>query len=300
MSNQIILKKSSVGAKVPVAGDLTYGELALNYADGKLYFKNSSNAINSFGSSSATETLSNKTLSNPTIDGTITSTGTGTPTLTSSTNINLTAANAVVVTSSPFRVASFTTTTRNALSSSNGDIIYNTTTGKINAYQSGSWGAVGEVSLAGTETLTNKTLAGVTITGTLIANGSAGTNGQLLASTGSGLQWVTRNNAALAALTDVSISNPIAQQVLKYNGTQWINADNDQAVASAVFATSQADLGLVTDNVLAFSEDLGFVNDIAYFIYDMGQLRLDGIVSLSNLDQSVKADYTAIAIIFGF
>lgn len=36
---QVILKKSSVTAKVPVAGDLVYGELALNYADGKLYFK---------------------------------------------------------------------------------------------------------------------------------------------------------------------------------------------------------------------------------------------------------------------
>ena len=58
MSNQIILKKSSVGAKVPVAGDLTYGELALNYADGKLYFKNSSNAIQSFSSAAASVTLS--------------------------------------------------------------------------------------------------------------------------------------------------------------------------------------------------------------------------------------------------
>jgi len=210
MSNQIILKKSSVGAKVPVAGDLTYGELALNYADGKLYFKNASNQIQSFTNDSTT------------------------------------------------------------------------------------------VTLAGTQTLSNKTLAGVTITGTLIANASAGTNGQLLASTGSGLQWVTRNNAALSALTDVSISSPVAQQVLKYNGSTWINAANDQAVASAVFATSQADLGAVTDNVIGIYEDLGLVNDLAYFIYDMGQLRLDGIVSLSNLDQSVKSDYIAYAIIFGF
>jgi len=249
---------------------------------------------------SDSQTLTNKTLSNPTIDGTITSTGTGTPTLTSSTNINLTAANAVVITGSPLRVSSYTTTARNALSSSNGDIIYNSTTGKINAYQNGSWGAVGEVTLAGSETLTNKTLGTVTLTGAVIANGTAGTNGQVLVTTGSGVQWVTRNTAALSGLSDVSISNPVAQQVLKYNGSTWINAANDVAVASAVFATSQADLGSVTDSVLAFSEDLGYVSDVAYFIYDMGQLRLDGIVSLQNLDQSVKADYTAIAIIFGF
>lgn len=40
MSNTIILKKSSVGGKIPATGDLQYGELALNYADGKLYYKN--------------------------------------------------------------------------------------------------------------------------------------------------------------------------------------------------------------------------------------------------------------------
>ena len=69
MSNQIILKKSSVGAKVPLTTDLAYGELALNYADGKLYFKNSSNVISYLGSSSATDTLSNKTLSSPVLAG---------------------------------------------------------------------------------------------------------------------------------------------------------------------------------------------------------------------------------------
>jgi len=49
MSNKIILKKSSVVAKVPVVGDLDYGELALNYADGKLYYKNSNNTVQAFG-----------------------------------------------------------------------------------------------------------------------------------------------------------------------------------------------------------------------------------------------------------
>lgn len=71
MSNQIILKKSSVGAKVPLTTDLTYGELALNYADGKLYFKDSSNAISLFGSSSATETLTNKTLASAILIGSL-------------------------------------------------------------------------------------------------------------------------------------------------------------------------------------------------------------------------------------
>lgn len=46
---KIILKKSSVAQKVPVANDLDYGELALNYTDGKLYYKTSSNSVAELG-----------------------------------------------------------------------------------------------------------------------------------------------------------------------------------------------------------------------------------------------------------
>jgi hypothetical protein len=48
MANKVLLKKSSVAAKVPLTTDLEYGELAINYADGKLYFKNTNNQIESF------------------------------------------------------------------------------------------------------------------------------------------------------------------------------------------------------------------------------------------------------------
>lgn len=57
MANRIVLKKSSVAAKVPLTTDLEYGELALNYADEKLYFKNSSNAVKSFNVTQSTLTI---------------------------------------------------------------------------------------------------------------------------------------------------------------------------------------------------------------------------------------------------
>lgn len=57
MANKIVLKKSSVAAKVPLTMDLDYGELALNYADEKLYFKNSSNVIKSFNVNATGATL---------------------------------------------------------------------------------------------------------------------------------------------------------------------------------------------------------------------------------------------------
>ena len=216
MSNQVLLKKSSVGAKVPVAGDLTYGELALNYADGKLYFKDSSNTIQFLGSSSATETLSNKTLANPTLT--------------------------------------------NATTSSS-----------------------------------------LTIYGTLKdKNNSAGLSGQYLVSTNTGVQWVTLNTGALSNLTDVNLSNPHTQQVLTYNGTQWVNADSNAVVASAVFASSQYDMGQITDGVITVTEDEGTVIATTNNIYDLGVLSFTGIISLNNIDQSVKSDYLGYSIIFGF
>lgn len=50
MANVILLKKSSVEDKVPLVADLAYGEVAINYVDEKLYFKNSSNVIKVFTS----------------------------------------------------------------------------------------------------------------------------------------------------------------------------------------------------------------------------------------------------------
>lgn len=55
MANRIILKKSSVAGKVPVTtavdadNGLEYGELALNYTDGKLYYRNANNSIGQIG-----------------------------------------------------------------------------------------------------------------------------------------------------------------------------------------------------------------------------------------------------------
>ena len=52
MANKIILKKSSVAAKVPAAGDLEIGELAVNLADQKLYSKNAAGTVIQLGGGS--------------------------------------------------------------------------------------------------------------------------------------------------------------------------------------------------------------------------------------------------------
>ena len=56
-NTKLKLKKSSVAGRIPVAGDLEYGELAINYRDGKLYYKDNANAVQAFNDSSSTITL---------------------------------------------------------------------------------------------------------------------------------------------------------------------------------------------------------------------------------------------------
>lgn len=75
MANKITLKRSSVPSKAPVAGDVEYGELALNYNDGKLFYKKVDNTIDYFQSGLQTITLT----------GAITGSGTGEITTTLST-----------------------------------------------------------------------------------------------------------------------------------------------------------------------------------------------------------------------
>jgi len=57
MATKLKLKKSSVAGRIPLVGDLDYGELAINYADGKLYYKNSSNQIKAFIDSATVQSL---------------------------------------------------------------------------------------------------------------------------------------------------------------------------------------------------------------------------------------------------
>lgn len=48
MGNKVILKRSSVADKAPTTVDLDYGELALNYTDGRLYYRTNADEIDYF------------------------------------------------------------------------------------------------------------------------------------------------------------------------------------------------------------------------------------------------------------
>jgi len=62
------------------------------------------------------------------------------------------------------------------------------------------------VSNTGTQTLTNKTLTSAVLTGTLTAGGSVGTNGQVLTSTGTGVQYATPSSGSMTLLSTTTLS----------------------------------------------------------------------------------------------
>ena len=64
MTNRVILKRSSTGNSVPTGSDLEYGELALNYTDGNLFFKTASNAVSLISSTKTANYSGNVVASN--------------------------------------------------------------------------------------------------------------------------------------------------------------------------------------------------------------------------------------------
>jgi hypothetical protein len=65
--------------------------------------------------------------------------GAGSGTIASTDSIILDGANGVINQTGTFRLANMDTATRNGFTASNGDMIYNTTDGRIQAYQAGTW-----------------------------------------------------------------------------------------------------------------------------------------------------------------
>ena len=104
---------------------------------------------------------------------TFTSSGSGAPVLTSASTITLEAPDGVIITGGAsggtFRLPSFTTTQKNALSAANGDIIYDSTTSQAQVYE-GSWTSIsggGGITLADARNGLSVTQASASGTGAL-------------------------------------------------------------------------------------------------------------------------------------
>jgi hypothetical protein len=123
------------GATGPIGGSNTqiiFNDASVANGSANFTFTKSTNLLNVNG---------NINVSNNITAQNYIATGSGTPTLSSTTNIALQASTTGVVNivQSRFRLASLTTTERDALSAVNGDLIYNSTLNKFQGYENGAW-----------------------------------------------------------------------------------------------------------------------------------------------------------------
>ncbi len=92
MTNTVLIKRSSVANSVPLTGNLQPGELAINYNDGNLFYKNTSNVVTVIASNKFVSVSGNVTGGNIITSGAVSTSGivgTGTVDFVSSGNISL-------------------------------------------------------------------------------------------------------------------------------------------------------------------------------------------------------------------
>ena len=75
MTNTVLIKRSGTANAVPLAGNLVAGELAINYADGKLYFLGAGNAVTQIAGNSTMSYTGNVTSGNLLTGGIVSATG---------------------------------------------------------------------------------------------------------------------------------------------------------------------------------------------------------------------------------
>jgi len=76
MTNTVLIKRSSTANAVPVAGNLVAGELAINFTDGNLFYKNAGNVVTVIASNQFSSVTGNVTGGNILTGGVISSVGT--------------------------------------------------------------------------------------------------------------------------------------------------------------------------------------------------------------------------------
>jgi len=171
-----------------------------------------------------TDTLTNKTLTQPTIDNikmgyTTTATAAGTTTLTASSNYRQfftgTTTQTIVLPVTSTLVAGIAWEIENnstglvTVNSSGGNLVGTIPAGvcvhvvcvgtTLTTAADWDWDYISTTTITGTGSNvlgTAPTISNLTLSGTLTASSSAGTNGQLLSSTGSGVQWTTPSYAS--------------------------------------------------------------------------------------------------------
>jgi hypothetical protein len=109
MSNTIKLKRSSTAGATPTAGSLEYGELALNYTDGNLFFKTAANVVTLLASTRIANYSGNVNAGNLSTSGSLNVTGNATVGNIGATNVVATNISGTLTTASQTNITSLGT-----------------------------------------------------------------------------------------------------------------------------------------------------------------------------------------------
>ena len=112
------------------------------------------------------------------------------------------------------------------------------------------------VGKATTDILTNKTLSSASLTGTVTAGGGVGTNGQVLASTGTGVQWSAASAGDVTLTGTQTLSNktltaPIVTDAIIKGTEEDVNVVASAATGTINFDVSTASVWYYTSNASA-------------------------------------------------
>lgn len=237
MANTIKIKNSGTASNVPAS--LEHGELGLNYADGKLFYKNSSNSIVEFGGAggaASLDELSDAVITSPEEFQSLVYNGTSwvnqhssvvsyvrnaeATTLTTGTVVYLFGATGDHATVKRADNDSDVTSSKTVglvaasiAASENGPVV---TRGYVDGIDLSVGYTAGDVLWLGEDGAFTKTKPSAPEHLVFV--------GVVVRATNNGIVYVaTQNGYELDELHDVSITTPASGQVLEYNGSLWVN-----------------------------------------------------------------------------
>ena len=112
--------------------------------------------------------------------------------------------------------------------------------------------------LTDAQTLSNKTLNSPAVTGTITAGGGVGTSGQVLTSTGTGVQWTTVSGGGGGGSYTLPIASPSVLGGIKIGSGLQIAGDGTVAVTGASGSTASGvvpyDFGYITETVMTMQD----------------------------------------------
>lgn len=329
MAQTVQLKRSSVPGKVPTTSDLALGEIAINTYDGKVFTKkdNGTPSIVEIGAGGVGVTNLSATANSSSV---VVVSDTGN-------DATLVAANSTtagVLTADAQTIGGVKTFSSNVALQTvtsglwNGSVIgptyggtgvnngASTITLSGNLTTSGAFATTLTVTgatnvtlpttgtlatLAGSETLSSKTLSGAVLTGTLTANSSVGTAGQVLATSGTGTYWVTPGGtrvASFATATSITINSDTTDMAIMTN-TQAAGAFTINAPTGTPLDGQKLMFRLKSTNVQTFSWNAIFTGstDLALPTASSGATLTDYFGFIYN---SSAAKWQVVARNFGF